>query len=1378
MRRKSCWAVLAVLLVLIGACAFWWGLRGQELLSGLKDRVAAELARTFGVKVTMKGAELTAWNVVTLDDIFIYDAQGRTVAKLPLTEVEIDPLRLLWTGKVVESIGRVAVVRPELSLYKDRAGKWNVDELLKQDLPENREFKGKLTLADGQVFIHDQGQQRRIAPLAGSLDFAGNPAVKFRLTLREQAKRARLYGTFTPQGQGVATLQGENQDMESWQAFLPADWSLADLRGTVASLELTLERKAEGLKFAGEVKPAGVSGRVAGVAIEDVQGFIVFSDAEIRLYYTAGKIEGQLLALRGKIRRPLTEPELDLQVLAQAIDLAALNGKAPLGGTLSLDAHLSGGWRHVRAAGKLWLANGRLGAYSFALAETGIAVAQSGTDWSLEIQNGNGTLAGEPLSLLSGRVHSRSKLLTMEAVSFRLGEGLLAASGLLGPEQLGLKLTAANVPLAAFARSHPALLISGRGDFAGALSGSPAAVNLEGDFRTLDGKIFHQPFTHAAGHLKLENGILALSGVEMRNGKAWHRIDGQLALTGNRALNLRVRTEGARAEDLVALLAPGEALTGNIANDVVLGGTLDDVEADGTMTLTEGSYRGFLLSKAGGAYRRQGGVVSLQDFTVDSFNARVALSGTLDRQGRLDFSVAARDVEAAYIQINYPYPVQGKISLSGHLGGSTQAPELRGEVFSRTLKLNGQELFDISGSVAVSKAELDVPSLQFLLGSGLVRFNGGYREKDGGVYGALSVENADVGGLLTILNTPVKNVAGRLSGQVALSGTAASPALQVAGTLSAGRIKGYPLDSIDVDISLRNHVVTINDFRAKQGSGMVVAKGTADMNGPLALEVAGRDVDAGLLAAWLDTTAEVQGKMNFVAQVGGTAKSPAGGLSLEIRKGGVTNATFDELFGLFLLKDDVIHVDQLFITKGEHRASLYGDLPFKALSRQGLSQGGTADSMNLRLRLDQANLSILAMLSPEVEWAAGPTRGEILIGGTLAKPVYTGSLSVTDGTVKLKSLADPLTQLGVAIRFEDDKMLVERISGSLGGGTFQLEGFATLNGQQGLADYHGKLVLDKLGIRHKYLHGPLNGALEVARINGTPTLSGKLLFENMTFNIPTLPDLPASSLDLAMDLDMTAGRNLRAYSPSLYDIWLDGGFHIGGTLRRPRITGKINLARGSVDYLGTRFRIEGGSVDFPTPRSLDPRVHLEASTNLSSTKVWLAIDGPASGMDLKLTSIPALSPQEIRTVLAFRPRSGDALPTGAVNSDMLAREEMRALLTTGLRMQMLGEMENSFRNTFGLDDFRLTSNTRSSSREPVVYGSSVAAGKPASLEEVYTVEMSKYIGDKVAVTWALGLNRSEYLVEARYDVTKSISINASVDEKNGSRIGAQFRIRF
>lgn len=1376
MRRKAFWAALP-LLVVVAALMFWWAMRGQELLGEVKTAVADELTRAFGTQVSVGAAELTAWNVVTLTDSKVFDRQGRIIAQIAEASVEVDPLRFLWTRRIVESIARVRIERPEVSLYREAGGKWNLDDLLKEDLPESRAFRGKLTLVDGQVHLHDQNRSWEITPIAGSLDFSENPAIQFRLNLRGQDRRARTFGTVTPRGYGVITLQGQNQHLEDWQGLFPPDWPLADLKGRVAGLDVSLKKDRDGLVFAGEVRPSGVAGKFAGIEWTEITGLITFSDQQVQFYDVAGKINGQQVAVTGKVLQPMREPELQIKLQAAAVDPAAFTTGFPIAGKLDADISLAGKWRSLQAKGKVKLGHGTINGWSIDGFSALFSGHQREEAWTVQLQEGQGQFAGEALSRLELLILQQNGRLLLQTLSSDVGGGSLAAHGSLGPDAIDLSVLTAALPIGAFAANYPELQATGSLDFTGRVTGTAEALSVNGRFQALHGRILNQPFDRAAGLIAFNHGTISLDGVEVHNGKGLHQISGWVALSGSRELNLIIKTQGARAEDLVALLAPGEPLTGNVENEVELSGTLDSIEAEGKLTLWEGSYRGYLLTKASGAYRRHGGIISLDEFEVDSFNAKATISGTLDRQQLLNFNIDAQDVEVAYIQFRYPYPVQGKISMHGALTGSLTKPEFNGEVMSRTLKLNGQDLFDIGGTVLLRRDEVQISAVHFLLGKGQVRASGGYRETDGEVYGGLSVENTDISALLSILNTPLPDVSGRLDGQVALTGTTASPALQLFGSLHGGKIKDYALDRIDLDVALRNNVITINELRARQGTGFVVAKGTADMKGPLAMEVGGKDVDAGLLAAWLDTKTEIQGKLDFLAQINGTAQSPLIGLSLDIRNGGVTNATFDQLFGLFVLKDDIIQVNQLYINKGEHRASAYGSLPLKALNRQQRSQATAADSMDLRFRLDQANLSILPLLSPEVQWATGATQGEIHLGGTLVKPILSGRLSVVDGALKLKSLLDPLEKLGIDIQFEDDRMNVTQVAGSMGGGTFLLQGMASLNGSEGIAAYDAKLTLNRLGIRHKVFKGPLNGEITLSRQNSKPTIGGTILFENATVNVLGLPEAPQSQLDVAMDLDVKIGKNTRAYSPSLYDIWLGGGLHFGGTIQQPQITGKIDLVRGSVEYIGARYRLEEGSVDFPR-RGRDPRLHLQAAANLSRTKVMLNIDGPVSQMDLKLSSIPALSPQEIRTVLALRPRSGESLPPGMMNSDDLAREEAKALLTSGLRMQVFGNFENTFREAFGLDDFRLVSSSRTTSRDPVTFGSAVAAGKPASLQEVYNLEFSKYLGDRVEATYSMGLNRSEYLATVRYDVTREFSFNASIDEKNSPRMGIEYRIRF
>ena len=147
-------------------------------------------------------------------------------------------------------------------------------------------------------------------------------------------------------------------------------------------------------------------------------------------------------------------------------------------------------------------------------------------------------------------------------------------------------------------------------------------------------------------------------------------------------------------------------------------------------------------------------------------------------------------------------------------------------------------------------------------------------------------------------------------------------------------------------------------------------------------------------------------------------------------------------------------------------------------------------------------------------------------------------------------------------------------------------------------------------------------------------------------------------------------------------------------------------------------------------------------------------------------------------MLALRPRSGDDFYPGILSPDALAREEMRALVTSGLRMQVFGQFENTFRNAFGLDDFRLVSGARAATRGAVSFGSSVAAGAPASLQEVYNLEFSKYFGDRVEVAYSRGLNRNEYQATIRYDISPKFSVNAYIDERSNPRLGIEYRIRF
>ena len=383
MRRKAMWVALPFLAVLV-LLALWWGVQGQTLLSDVKNAAEEELTRSFGTQVTVGAAELTAWNVVTLTDSKLFDKQGRTLANIPEAVIEVDPLRVLWTRSVPEAIARVMFTRPEVFLYREGAGKWNIEELFAKDLPDSRAFRGKLTLTGGQVFLHDDNRLWQISPVAGSLDFAQNPSIAFRLNLRGQEERARTFGTFTSQGTGVVTLQGQNQALEAWHGLFPKDWPLADLKGRVAQIDITLKKDREGLKFAGEIKPNGVSGRFADITWGEVKGLITFSEQEVQLYAVSGKVSGQELIASGKILHPMGEPELQIQLKAESVDPQVIDSTLPFSGKVGIEANLSGEWKVLHAQGKLRVDDGNISGWSLSGFSTRFTGRRIGGDCELE----------------------------------------------------------------------------------------------------------------------------------------------------------------------------------------------------------------------------------------------------------------------------------------------------------------------------------------------------------------------------------------------------------------------------------------------------------------------------------------------------------------------------------------------------------------------------------------------------------------------------------------------------------------------------------------------------------------------------------------------------------------------------------------------------------------------------------------------------------------------------------------------------------------------------------------------------------------------------------------------------------------------------------
>jgi len=1428
--KKKIIIALLLLMTIIVAVGFLWLSKSQTAMTGAQDILRAELSDALGSVVTVGQVEITSYNTLTIHDITIYDKQAEVLAASEKVTVTYSLLGLLHGQAVVDAISDVAVEKPTFGLTQASNGRWNVQDLLNQDNTVKTSFGGKVTLLDGMAVMKIPGTLWTVEQINGSINFANKPRMDLQLQAVHKGATVKVDGSISSQGRSTVTIAADELLVADYQALV-TEGSLALVGGSVKNLEVTATHNQGSIEWAGSASLAGVDMDIDGIPTRQIQGYTSFTNKKIYVFATA-KLFEQPIDVRGSIRTDTSAPILNLTVSSAEFDPSVIANNIPITGKLAFKANVTGLTTSPIIDGDATLATGQIAGYQIDNAQANVQmmdknltinnlsadmlgghvtvtgacqpetssyelrvkaqqidiasvgdiipdssghgdvdVAVNGTGSFMEsdvrgtVAIGQGQITGVAFDSLATQFHYHNGIIDMDYANVSVGQGMVTAAGIIDHQNMNLTVYGQNIPLQQFDKTST---VSGNGDFAGQVTGTLSGPEFTGYVTAINGQALNQPFTQAKGTIHLNRQQLVIQDMEVINGITKHEVQGTLGLDGQHEMNITVRTHQARAENIIALLAPGERLTGNVDNEMTLTGPLENLNVEGHILLTDGSFRGQLIAKAQGFYKREQGTMTISQFSINSLNTRVKLSGSISPNNELNFDIDAQHINMKRLNLQLPYPVTGVAQFTGKLTGTLSTPVFSGQLSADSLKFNDQEITGVTGQVNFNGNEIEIPFINFMQGVGKFSFAGGFVTDTSEIYGSFDVENAELQPILAVLKVPNKDINGQLNGHIKLNGTLNKPNIWLTGTLKKGSVKQYPVESIVIDAALENNVLKINDISATQGTGLLIARGTADLNGPLALEVSGRDIDAGLVAALFNTNVEPTGKMNFAAQISGVFKKPYAAISLEIVNGGIGSATFDSLYGLMVLDENVIHVNQMLLKKGLYQASAYGTVPVAALSPAGRKQPQIADQMDLKISLDNANLSIIPFLTKQVAWAEGPTQGQINVAGTLEQPIITGNITVNNGVVKLASLKNPIQKVGVDINFEGDTINIKKFEGFMGTGSYSVTGTAKIHGMA-LSNYDVSLVLSKPQLQSKYFTGAIEGNLEFTDKGSKPTLSGKLVFENDIINIPSIPDMAASDLDIGLDIDMKIGKKVRFYNPYLYNILAEGRVKFAGSTLEPDFSGHIVAVRGSVNYLRTEFKLNEASVEFKKSASFQPIVKLSAQTSIQQTIVSLKINGPINAMQLNLTSEPAMNQQEILSLLTLRSRYVEG------NSGGIGRDEVVSIVGAGLQLQFISDVEDKFRTALGLDEFRLVKDTTSTIVQKSYSNSQTSS---TVSQEVYNIEMSKYLTDKLLLSYTMGLDYNKSNLALSYTVNRHTNLTTSVDEQQRTWFGLETRYRF
>ena len=1154
--------------------------------------------------------------------------------------------------------------------------------------------------------------------------------------------------------------------------------------------------------------------------ITDGTGRIMLNNDQIVISRSSWRVNDQVTKINGLVTLGKDEEYLNLNVVADKVDLEAITdvgvsgivgGRAHIGGTtvaprvdatIASDGISYNGYYIDRLQGDIVYDNGlvrtddvRLSVGEGSAKVKGQYVVDTGDfDTTIKIQNlPLGTFTKDMISPVTGNIDGEMRILgknnqvtdvvgavegrqigirgvvvdtakanfthadnsTNMTVVGTIGDGALSGYGYIQNGNIDATISGNALPLTALS------LIIGQ-DVDGTLNTSFAiqgTLDNPNVMGTVWGQEVHYKgarFNNIHGDIKLDNHILTITNGHIGDGDGGYDVNGWYNLNTD-VLDLNAKARAARIENVIRTVTD-VPITGWFETDNHITGTAANPIIEGRAHLWDGSAYGKLVTNAFAKYNYQNDTLELYRFDIEGYGATITGGGTVSKEAiNIDFE--GKKIDMGRLLINTDYKVDGLLSGRGQITGSVDNPQFNGYISSDALSVNGELLNDIHGRVYADKSVVNVQDFTFAeADGGRYTAKGGMKFDDSRqLFGVLDVTNGSVKNLLTLLDRSNEHIDGKLNGSVEIGGTRDNPSVNVTGKINDVSIDEKIVGDATIDASLANRKFKVTTLKLPVDEGLIAIGGTMDLDGQADLQVALKDVDRVPFLPLMGKDIQATGWVTGVVNITGETKNPKVELSGAVESGSFNGVGIDEGFVLATMQDQVIQIQRIQGAKSGYKLSVYGKIPLAAIFTSGYIPANDSKSMDVTIDFNEADMAVIPLLTTSVKEATGPLKGTVHITGTIDQPEAYGTVSVRNGTMKLASVENQITGIDGDLIFSGQQGdFQSRIN--MGKGSAGLAAKVNWSGHT-LTNYKAAVQLEDLEVRSEYVRGPLNGELYIADRDGLPTLIGTLNLEKIQFKIPLSLQSSESTKDMGVDVTVHAGKGVRLYDRTLYNMFISGDVHFGGSLQNPTASGQFDVRNGTFKYLSHVFNITKGNAHFVGGSYL-PNLQLEAETNVSNYTIMLGVKGTVDHMDLSLSSNPRLSRKQIISMLTFG-RGADS------NSSTLTNEDVNAVATAGLQMFAFGYVQDALQNTLGLDRINITTG-------------SIDPDEPTNRDTAsnYNIEIGKYVLPRVMLTYSQGINNKQNKYGIEYSVKRNLKFTGWHTSKGNNYIGGRWTRSF
>ena len=677
---------------------------------------------------------------------------------------------------------------------------------------------------------------------------------------------------------------------------------------------------------------------------------------------------------------------------------------------------------------------------------------------------------------------------------------------------------------------------------------------------------------------------------------------------------------------------------------------------------------------------------------------------------------------------------------------------------------------------------------------------------------------------------PLSQLQGTFGGQIAVAGSLRT------GVQAQFNVKGddwkwgkYVAEQFSIEGSFQDGILTVLPLEIRSGKSAIGFSGQLGQkaqSGQLRIE----NVPVEELAKVIELPfVDVTGDLNLRANLAGTLANPQLAGELSLLDGTLNGEPIKKADGSFSYSNARLNFGGSALVTQTEPIEVAGSLPFEL---PFATVKADSNQIDLRANLQNEGLAIINVLTPEVAWVSGKGQVQIRVGGTLQQPIAQGIANFENATVRARAFPEPITGLTGAVRFEGDRIRVERIRGQLTKGEIVAQGVIPLSVPfaEGDVDSANPLAvnLDKLALNLRGLYrGNVVGQVQATGTALRPQLSGNIeLYEGEVFlpsagggtslaaatSASSATEVSASgatevspssatptspSFEIGLNnLQLKLGRGVRVTSAPILNFQATGGLTVNGTLEDIRPEGTIRLTSGSVNLFTTQFRLDRGypqTATFVPAQGLDPTLDVRLATSVQEvtrfrtpgTSVASEIaDEPTGFGSVRSVRIQALvkgKASQLAENLELRSSPGRSSTEivallGGSFVQTLGQGDSTLAIANLAGGGLFNNLQSVITNATGLSEFRLFP-TRIRGNE--VQGGRSSSGTAGAGSLGLGLEVGADITRNISASIIRVLSANQPTeFNLRYRISDQILLRGSTNFQGDNRVTAEYELRF